>query len=48
MPYIHFKMETLQSVLELIMAGRFMASFDLYDAYYSISIKPYHTKYLKF
>ena len=48
MPHIHFKMETLHSVLELITPGCFMASLDLKDAYYSIPIHPAHTKYLKF
>lgn len=48
MPYIHFRMEKLQSILELIIRGSFMASLDLKDAYYSIPINPDHTKYLKF
>ena len=48
MPYIHFKMEKLQSILVLIIPGSFMASLDLKDTYYSISINPDGTKYLKF
>ena len=48
MPYTHFKMETLQSVLELITPDCFMASLHLKDSYYIIIINPDHTKYLKF
>ena len=48
MPYIHFKLGTLQSILKLIAPGCFMASLDLKDAYYFIPVNPDHTKYLKF
>ena len=48
MPYIHFKMETLQSVLSLITPGCYLASLDLKNAYYSVPIHPDHTKFLKF
>ena len=48
MLHIYFKMETLQSVLEFVTPGCFMASLDLKDAYYSIPTNPDHTKYLKF
>ena len=48
MSYIHFKMETLQSVLSLITPGFYLASPDLKDACYSIPIHPDHTKFLKF
>ena len=48
MPYIHFNMETLQSVLSLILPGRYLASLDLKDAYYSVPVHPDHTKFLKF
>ena len=34
MPYIHFKMETLKSILSLITPGCYLASLDLKDAYY--------------
>ena len=47
-PYIHFKMETLQSVLSLITPRCYLASLDLKDAYYSVPIHPDHTKFLKF
>ena len=47
-PYIHFKMETLQSVLSPITPGCYLASLDLKDAYYSVPIHPDYTKFLKF
>ena len=48
MPYVHFKMETLSSVLSLITPGCYLASIDLKDAYYSILTHTDHSKYLKF
>ena len=48
MSYIHFKMETLQSILSFITQGCYLASLDLKDAYYSVPIHPDHTKFLKF
>ena len=45
MPYIHFKMETRQS---LITSGCYLGSLDLKDAYYFVPIHPDHTKFLKF
>ena len=48
MPYIHFKMETLQSVLSLITPGCYLVSLDLKDAYYSVPIHPDHIKFLTF
>ena len=48
MPYIYFKMETLQSVLSLITPGSYLASLDLKDAFYSVPIHPDYTKFLKF
>ena len=47
-PYINFKMETLQSVLSLITPGCYLASLDPKDAYYSVPIHPDYTKFLKF
>ena len=46
-PYIHFKMETLQSVLSLITPECYLASLDLEDSC-SVPIHPDHTKFLKF
>ena len=41
-------METLQSVLSLIISGCYVTSLDLKHAYYSLPIRPDHTKILKF
>ena len=37
---IHFKMDTLNTVIKLIEKDCYMASIDLKDAYYSVSITP--------
>ena len=47
-PYVHFKMDTLHTVLPLITLNCFMAEIDLKDAYYTVPIKQEHQKYLKF
>ena len=46
--HIHFKMDTLQSCINLMTKNCFMASLDLTDAYYSVSISPDSQRYLKF
>lgn len=46
--YIHFKMETLQSVLRLVRLNCFFAKIDLKDAYYSVPIAEESRKYLRF
>ena len=46
--YIHFKMENLKSVLQLMDDNCFMASIDLKDAYYSVNIHESFRKYLRF
>ena len=46
--YEHFKMESIHNVLEIITPHAYMASIDLKDAFYSISVTPEHRKYLKF
>ena len=46
--YKHFKMESLQNVLELIRPGVYMASIDLKDAFYSVTVHKNHQAYLKF
>ena len=48
LPHIHFKMDTLQSCINLMKQNCFMGSLDLTDAYYSASISPESQKYLKF
>ena len=44
----HFKMDTVLSAVRLMKPGCFMASIDLKDAYYSVSIHSDFQKYLKF
>ena len=46
--HIHFKINTLQSCINLMKKNCYMGSLDLSDAYYSISISPESQKYLKF
>ena len=46
--YKHFKMKSLQNVLELIRPGVYMASIDVKDAFYSIPIHKNHQAYLTF
>lgn len=45
---LHFKMNSLQTALDMIRQGCFMASVDLRDAYYSVKIHPRCQKLLKF
>ena len=44
----HFKMDTINTCVELMSENCFMASIDLKDAYYSIPIDTRDQKYLKF
>ena len=46
--YNHFKMDTLQSCLNLMKPSCYMDSIDLTDAYYSVHINDSCQKYLKF
>ena len=46
--YRHFKMDGLSAALQLMRPQCFMASVDLRDAYYSVSIDQTHRKYLRF
>ena len=46
--YHHFKMENLKSAITLMSPNCYMASIDLKDAYYSVSIDTNHRKYLRF
>ena len=48
MPYVHFKMDNIHTVLSLVTKGCFMAKIDIKDAYYSVPILEKHQKYLKF
>ena len=46
--YEHFKMESLQSILNIIRPNYRMARVDLKDAFYTVPIHPDHQKFLKF
>ena len=46
--YHHFKMETLQSIVRLVEKNCYMASLNLKDIYYSVTVNPLHRKYLRF
>ena len=46
--YRHFKMDTLQSVLDLVYPNCYMASIDWKDAYYSVPIRDVDRKFLRF
>ena len=48
MEYGHFKMEFLQSVLNIIKLYSWMASVDLKDVFYTVPIHPDHQTFLKF
>ena len=48
MHYVHSKMETLSSVLNLITQVFYLASIDLKDAYYSVLVHTGYIKYLKY
>ena len=45
--YHHFKMDTIQTDLNLMPPGCFMASVDLKDAYYSVPVAKEDRKYFK-
>ena len=47
-PTEHFQMEDGRAVLSLISQGDFLGKIDLHSAYYSVSIHPASTKYLRF
>ena len=46
--YHHFKMDSVNTVLQMVKSSCFMASIDLKDAYYSVPIATVDQKYLKF
>ena len=47
-PYKHFKMEHFETVLNLISPNDFMGSYDISDAYYSVSISEEDQRYFSF
>ena len=46
--YHHFKTENLKNTITLMTPNCFMATIDLKDAYYSVSVNVNHRKYLRF
>ena len=46
--YKHFKMESINNVLNIIRPNVYMASIDLKDAFFSVPVHSTHQKYLKF
>ena len=46
--YHHFKMDTIESVINMMRANCFMASVDLAKAYYSIPVVTAHRRFLRF
>ena len=46
--YHHFKMDTLASVINLMEKDCYMASIDLKDAYYTVSVDKHYQNFLKF
>ena len=46
--YYHFKMDTLETAINLITKNCLMTSIDLKDAYYSVPVASEHRKYLQF
>ena len=46
--YKHFKMESIQDVINIIEPNVYMASIDLKDAFYSVPIYICHQRFLKF
>ena len=46
--YKHFKMESINNVINLIKPNVYMASIDLKDSFFSVPIHNYHQKYLKY
>ena len=47
-PYIHFKMEGMKNVSDLLNQGDYMVKIDLKDAYWHIGIHQESRKYLRF
>ena len=48
MPYIHFKMETIKSILNFVTPNCFIAKVDIKDAYYSVQKLSFREKLYQF
>ena len=47
-PYLHFKMEGLKDVKNLLKKGDWMCKMDLKDAYFSVPLSPRSRKLVRF
>ena len=47
-PYIHFKMEGLFLLNEILLKGDYMCKIDLEDAYFSVPLNPKSQKFVSF
>ena len=45
--HVHFKMETLESILSLVKPNSYMVSIDLESSFYALKVHPDYTRYLK-
>jgi hypothetical protein len=46
--YLHFKMENISSLVDLLRPNDFIATIDLKDAYFTVPIHADHSKFLRF
>ena len=46
--YVHFKMEDIRSIKDILQPGDYMGKLDLKDAYLAVPMKDQHRKYLQF
>ena len=46
--YIHFKMENISSLINILRPNNFIATIDLKDAYFTVPTHPDYSKYLRF
>jgi len=47
-PYLHFKMEGLHLLKDLLKEKDYMCKVDLKDAYFCVPLHPRHRKYIRF